>query len=190
MRKLGACGLAAGLLVGLGAGVAAAADDDTESAKPAAKAPTWQWKPFGDWFGLNQEKKPVPKKSAATSESTAEKKPKSASKTAAGVEEAAAQRVREENALLRRLQACDKLKEIAIQTNAKDLLHRSEELEERAETVYTQRTAHLRGRGGSVEVDKKTSDPLPGAGKARSADSAAHTVWGNGSRPDVEEVKP
>ena len=47
MRKLGAWGLAASFVVGLGVAVSRAAEDDNagSSSKASAWTPTWQWKP-------------------------------------------------------------------------------------------------------------------------------------------------
>jgi hypothetical protein len=192
MRKLAAWGLAASIVVGLGVAVAAAAEDDSEgsSAKSSARSPTWQWKPFGNWFGSQEVKKPVEKKAPKPDQTTA-KKPTAPVKMTSIVDEAAAKRSREEAALLRRLQACDKLREIAIQTEDNDLLRRAEELEERAQSTYVQRTASFQGSGGSFESDEKTIDRYLGAGKARPADSSAYTVSGNdrSSRAAVE-IKP
>jgi hypothetical protein len=194
MRKVRAWGLAATLMMGLSAAVAVAADDDAESTpvKPPAKAPTWQWKPFAGWFGSKAENKAAAKKPSSKSEPTVAKKPTAPVKPASIVDEAAAQRGREEVALLRRLQACDKLKEIALRNNDHDLLSRAEELEERAQTAYAQRTAHLRDGAGSFESDEKTIDQFLGAGKGRSAETSAYTVHGTdrSSRAAVEEVKP
>src|SRR5207248_2447959 len=120
MRKFGAWCLATSLVVGLGAAIARAAEDDSEDSgrKSSAREPTWQWKPFGGLFGSREAKRPVEKKTSPKPE----KKPPAAIKPASLVDEAVAKRSREEAALLRRLQACDKLREIAIQTNDKDLL--------------------------------------------------------------------
>ncbi len=194
MRKLGAWGLAASFVVGLGVAVSRAAEDDNADSrsKSSAWTPTWQWKPLGNWFGSQEVKKPVEKKVLPKPEPTAAKKPTAPVRPASLVDEAAAKRGQEEAALLRRLQACDKLREIAIQTKDDALLRRAEELEERAQATYAQRTDSLRGGAGSFESDEKTIDRYLGAGKARSTNSSAYTVSGNdrGSRAAVEEVKP
>src|SRR5437899_2705101 len=72
MRILTSWGLAASLVVGLGAAVTAAADDDSEgsSAKPSARAPTWQWKPLDAFFGPTETKKPPEKKASPKPEPT------------------------------------------------------------------------------------------------------------------------
>jgi hypothetical protein len=188
MRTIGAWGVAASLVVGLGPVAAVAADDDT-TAKSSVRGPTWEWKPFGNWFGSAEPPKPVEKK-VPKPEQTPAKKTAAAIKPVSLVEEAAAKRRREEAALLRRLQACDKLREIAIQTKDNGLLRQAEELEERAQATYAQRTENL--HGGGFESDEKTIDRYLGAGKARSSESSGYTVSSNDwrSRAAAEEVKP
>jgi hypothetical protein len=188
MRKVAAWGLAASLVMGLGAARAGAAE---------AWAPTWQWSPFSGWSESKEEKKPeekkpVEKKPAPRPELTPAKKLSAPVKPASMVDEAAAERSREEGTLLRRLQACDKLKDIAIRTNDNELLRRAEELEERAQTTYAQRTAHLRGTAGSFESDEKTIDRFLGAGKAGSQEAPAYTVSGvaHSNQAAAKEVKP
>ncbi len=192
MRNLAAWGLAASLVAGLGATLARAADDGVEgsNAGSSVRGPTWQWKPFGNWFGSSEPTKPAEKKPPPKPEATAVKKPTDLVKPPSLVDEAVAKRGHEETVLLRRLEACDKLREIAIQTKDDDLLRRAEQLEERAQAAYAQRTANL--RGGGFESDEKTIDRYLGAGKARSAESDAYTVRGTdrSSRAAVEEVKP
>ncbi len=55
----------------------------------------------------------------------------------------ASQRAQEQATLLRRLAVCDQLKLIAYQTKDDALLHRAEQLEDRAQSLYSQRTAYL-----------------------------------------------
>jgi hypothetical protein len=153
MRKLGACGLAAALAVGLGTATALAGEEDRSNDTKATTKPssTW-WNPV-TWFGP-QEKKPEEKKTAPKKEKQTAKKPAFATKAPTVVAEAAAERAREESVLLRRLQVCDKLMEIAVRTNDNDLLRRVEELDERARTAYAQHTAHL-GGGLAADLDER-----------------------------------
>jgi hypothetical protein len=197
MRKAAVWGLGATLALGLGIRLAVAADDTTEgtSSRSAAWAPTWQWKPLAGWFGtkdVKEEKKPVEKKPAPKVEPAAAKKSSTSIKPASIVEEAVARRSREEAVLLRRLRACDKLKEIAIRTNDNGLLHKAEELEERAQTTYAQRTAHLQANAGAFESDEKTIDRYLDAGKPRSDDPPSYLVSSKdqGSQTAAKEVKP
>jgi hypothetical protein len=186
MRRVGAWGLAATVVMGMG--VARAADGNTWG-------PTWHWSSFGSWPGQNddkEEKKPVEKKPAPKPEQPAVKKPSVPAKPISIVDEAAAERRRQETALLRRLQACDKLKEIALRTNDNALLRRAEELEERAQTCYTQRTAKLPSPMGRFESDEKTLERYLGAGKASSTEVSPYVVSGKeaSSRAAVKEVEP
>jgi hypothetical protein len=185
MRKIAAWGLGASLLVGLGTAAAGAADDiDGGSTKPWA--PTWQWKPFSTSVSSKEDLRPVEKK--PTSKLQTEKKP--ASVKPARVADEAAERSREEAALLRRLQVCDKLKDIAIRTDDKDLLRRAEVLEERAQAAYAQRIARLRSGGDKFESDEKTIDRFLGANKPKEAMSYTVSGADHGNQAAAKEVKP
>lgn len=197
MRKAAAWGLAATLATGLGIGFAVAADDTAEgtAARSSAWAPTWQWKPFAGLFGTKEskeEKKPVEKKPALKVEPATTKKPSSSIKPASIVDESVARRSREEATLLRRLRACDKLKEIAIRTNDDGLLSRAEELEERAQTTYAQRTAQLQANAGGFESDETTIDRYLDANRPRSGAPPAYVVSSKDqhSQAAAKEVKP
>jgi hypothetical protein len=197
MRKAAAWGIAATLTVGLGIGFAVAADDTTEGTggRSTAWAPTWQWKPFSGWFGTKapkEELKPVEKKPAPKAEPAAVNKSSALVKPASIVDEAVARRSREEAALLRRLRACDKLREIAIRCNDNGLLHRAEELEERAQATYAQRTAHLQANAAAFESDEQTIDRYLDTGKPHSESPPAYVVSSKDpSRQAVaKEVKP
>jgi hypothetical protein len=188
MRNTAAWGLATTLALGLGAGLSWAADDSDW-------APTWQWKPFAGWFSPKttpEEKKPVEKKPAPKTETTQAKKPITPVKPASIVEGAVARRNREEAVLLRRLRACDKLKEIAIRTNDNDLLRRAEDLEERAQATYAQRTANLQVHGGELESDEMTIDRYLDSSQSPSKDAQAYVVSSKdqSSQAAAKEVKP
>lgn len=194
MRTVAAWGVAGVFLVGLGAALAGGADDATDgtAARSFSTAPTWQWKQITGLFGPKEDNDVVAVKPAPRRQAAPTKKPIAPPKPASLVEDVVAERNREEAALLRRLQACDKLKEIAIRTNDKDLLRRIEELEERAQTTYAQHTAHLQKGAGGFESDEKTIDRYLGAGKARSEETSAHTVNGKDrtTQAAIKEVKP
>src|SRR5260370_16767066 len=181
MRKVGAWGWAASFVVGLGVAVTRAEEDDNADSrsKSSGWTPTWQWKPLGNWFGSQEVKKAVEKQVLPKPEPTAAKKPTAPVRPASLVDEAAAKRGQEEAALLRRLQACDKLREIAIQTKDDALLRRAEELEDRAHATYAHRTASLPSAAPTFQSDEQTIDRYLGAGKSRSTNSSAYTVSGN-----------
>jgi hypothetical protein len=54
----------------------------------------------------------------------------------------------EQDAYLRRLDVCTKLRQVAIETNDEQLLAKADGLEQQATTLYHQRTARLGVRGG------------------------------------------
>ena len=58
-------------------------------------------------------------------------------------ESAAARRAQEEANLLRRLAACNRLREVAVQTGDESLERTADELEKRADTVFNARTTAL-----------------------------------------------
>jgi hypothetical protein len=146
------------LLIGLGVAVgqtrAADEDDDKPAAAPKAK--------YGRGPGLVQrlfqsnekpaDKKPAANKPKATDEKQAEKKPVSAPEGAVAV------RAKEEAAWIRRLQVCDRLKNLANQNNDDELYRQAEELEQRAWAVYLQRTAHLPASNATSETDEQILD--------------------------------
>jgi hypothetical protein len=137
MRTLQVWGIGAALLLALGAAAVAgekpAAGDD---ARTAARPDGGNW--FGNWFG--GAPKPAPPAKNAD-----KKKPDVAVKVSPApvVDTAAAVRAREEAAYLRRLAVCDKLQEIAWETNDAELGQLAEQLVDRAWQVYNQRTANL-----------------------------------------------
>ena len=139
--------------------------------------------------------KPEPKKPEGKQKKDSAKKPVENSKPPTVADRTAAERAREEMVLMRRLEACDKLKEIALQRNDSDLFRRAEVLDERARTTYAQRTAYLRGGKSGFESDEKTVDNYLGPAyplKTRSPESTAHTVSGTdqASRAALKEVNP
>jgi hypothetical protein len=188
MRKLAAWGLTATLVMGLGAAVTAAAEEETEggNTKPAANTSTFRWSPWVVKAFRLEEKKVPAKKPSPKPEKSAAKKP-AASKPAPVVDEAAAERAREEAILMRRLAACDKLKEIAIQRNDKELLRRADEMDERARTAYAQRTAYLRDGESRFESDEKILEKHLGPGSTARTDSATQGK-DRGSRAAAKEV--
>lgn len=182
MRKFGAWGLAAALVLGLAAMRGWAGDDDEDhtEVKPPPR-PFIRWSPWAvKMFRIDDSPAPVkkpepkPKKTA----SAAKKAPPTVKPTPV-VNEAAGDRAREEAALMRRLEVCDKLKEIAIRTNDAELLRKAEVLDERARTTYAQRTAYLRGTTASFESDEKTLDKylaVTGPATSRLMDSTGRTA--------------
>jgi hypothetical protein len=69
---------------------------------------------------------------------------------------AAARRAQEEANLLRRLAACDRLRELAVQTGDDSLEKLADELEKKAGTVFTARTSALAGGKSLDDADQHT----------------------------------
>jgi hypothetical protein len=189
MRRFGAWGVTAALLVGLSACVARGGEDEAngDSAKPAPKS-SIRWSPFFARAFRLDESKPQPKPVAKSKKKTTTEKP------AAPTRNVAAERSREEAELLRRLAVCDKLMEIAVRTNDNELFHRVEVLDERARSTYQQRTAALGTRLNNLEQKVKTVDKRPAA-KTTSKPSqpdAGYSVTDNtrASRALGREINP
>jgi hypothetical protein len=159
MRKLVAWGFSAALLVGLGTS-AAKGGDDADGVPPAR--PAIRWSPWAARvLGIDQRLKPVPKKSTAKAKKDTDKKNVSASKPSPK-DDGAALRAREETALLRRLEACDKLTEIATRNNDTVLLHKAEDLNQRAWAAYNQKMGSKGDSASSFESDEAAIERLLG----------------------------
>src|SRR5262249_36604736 len=153
MRKLLACALAATLLWGWGVAVVRAGDDDSDDsdARPAQRpfirlSPVFAHMVHVDTTPAPQEK-PAPKPDKISKAKDAE-----AAKNPVRIDTAASRaRSREEAALIRRLEVCDKLMEVAIRTNDHDLENRAYELEAKAQAIYARNTAPLSDKKNSTE---------------------------------------
>jgi len=166
-RELGGFGAALVVGVALCSGTSAA-DPSRDDAPPPHK---WGGSVSrSSWFNgmLGTQDKKQPDKELGTrldtelpANSTTEAKP------SAQAEIAAAERSREQAALLRRLAVCDQLKTVAYRTKDDALLHRAEQLEEQAQTVYSQRIAHLPASQASAPA----SDAPPSQYKSAASDT-------------------
>jgi hypothetical protein len=142
MRRRRWGGVAAALLVGLGAAVATARGGEyVENNSPQAE---------GLLSGLFHEKPRKQTKavknarSAQNTPNTGEGQPQPVASVASGsVESAIAEQQRRMNALIRRMEVCDRLRMIANQTGNEALMMQANELEERANAIYRQQTASL-----------------------------------------------
>jgi hypothetical protein len=201
MRRLGDWGVASrpgtavvvALLVVLGtAAVGAAADD--EDGKSNAK-PGGSWFSFGNWFGT--DKKPADPTPATSpkdqqgGKADGRKRRKGSDKDAINKESlletepsandlAARRRALEEAALLRRDDVCDRLAEIAVQTNDAELANLAEQLKQRAWEVYTRRTAHL---PTVAQAANSGLEPLPGQDAAPAGPVLSESRLGGGGLP-------
>lgn len=184
------------MVLGLAAsrGLARDDDDDTSAMKPPPR-PAIRWSHYFAGMETYTQPKPEPvKKPAAKSKKDTAKKAAETPKPKNPANEAANERAREEAILMRRLEVCDKLKEIALRTNDGDLFRRAEVLDERARTAYAQRTSILRSGSGGPQMDGTMLDKDFGFvyPKTRSPESTAHTVadGGDASRTSNRGVNP
>jgi hypothetical protein len=110
-------------------------------------------------------------------------------KTPTVVEETASLRAREEAKYLRRLQVCDRLKDIAEQTGDAALGRRADELNARAEELYLKRTANLPAARAIFESDRKTLQKHlgPAAGSRETAAGGMIQVSSKNGRAAAKE---
>jgi hypothetical protein len=138
----------AALVLGGATAVPAASDDgDAAASRPAASSP---W--YGHLFGSKApaaEKKPEKEKLPPQTVT-----PRHAPVT----DDAATVRAREEAALLRRMEVCDKLKQIAEHDGDAELGRLAEQLEQRANNLYFQRIAHLPASRATPDLDEYLLD--------------------------------
>jgi hypothetical protein len=188
MRKPRKWVVTAMLVAGLAAGRALAGDDDTASSSSSDTSPpprqsSFRWSPtFARMFQLDQPK-PPPRRPDPPKKETARKS--DSPKAAPPADSAITERSKAEAALIRRLEVCDKLKEIALRSNDTELFHRAEKLDEQARTAYMRRTANLSETAAHFESDEKTLDRhLSATGKPSdrlSPDATATAALGNAS---------
>jgi hypothetical protein len=147
MRRVGAWGMATALMVGLGMAAAAAAEPDSDVLTSPAKSGWWS-----SWFG----EKPKPKHKVEK-KTIAEEPPALPNPAEMGVVE----QKRQMNAVLRRMEVCDRLRMVALQSGNEELMRQADELESRAKEVYRQQTAQLPIPVPLPDGDTKTKRPKP-----------------------------
>ncbi len=166
MRKRIAWALAAGLALGVTASTVFA-DDDPPPAPKAAPPSGWAG-PFKDW------NKPAPKPQPKKAEPPPPPKPTLTDKVQAA-------RYKEQADLLRRMAICDKLKEIAERTNDPELARKAEQLEERANSLYSDHALML---AKTVESSRNgTSVVQADSNKLLEKKDAATAVASKGDKP-------
>jgi hypothetical protein len=146
MRKLAVEALAALLCAGLAASVAVA--DDADKDTPGTNKAGWL---AGGWFASKpkvEAKKPVVK-APPVDETPPER--------------AVDVRIHEQKAYLRRLQVCDRLLEIALDTNDAALQKQVEQLNQQAFDVYIKRTGGSVGGARFEEADGLSDAAAPKA---------------------------
>jgi hypothetical protein len=160
MRKLVAWGFSAALFVGIGSAIVLAGEDE-DSVTPVK--PAIRWSPWAaKMLGIDQSPKPMPKKPAAKSKKETAKKTETAAKPVVVKDDGASTRPREEAALLRRLEACDKLTEIAISRGDNTLLRRAEELNQRIWAAYSRKSGDRPEPQSNFESDEAAIERLLG----------------------------
>jgi hypothetical protein len=127
MRRVGSWGLTAALIVGLGGAVVTAGGPDSDAKAPPKGI-------FSSWFGDK------PKPPAKTDKKPVEVKPDmmpNAPDLTAGEQK------RQMEAFMRRMAVCDRLRQVALQSDNEALMRQADELEMRAQELYRQKIANL-----------------------------------------------
>jgi hypothetical protein len=167
-------GLGAALLLVWGATQAKAIDEEGEPGKRPVLRPTERPGLIDKLFDLGT---PSPQKK---SDSKMSKKDVS-DKSGPGAAPAMSEQARQEAALLRRIDVCDKLRQIALETNNNELDQLAQELDARARAVYAQRTARLKTIAQTPDLDEQILDkklgiePMNPAGAPQGKPSANRT---------------
>jgi hypothetical protein len=189
MRRLAVWGLGVGLLVCLGVARAAAADKVATDKDAASNGSSPSW--FSSWFSWGA--KPAEKKPAPPPPKAATAKPAKIAKQPTVVDTAAAERAQEQATLLRRLDVCDRLMQIAVDMKDEELQRQIEQLEERARIAYAQRTAYLPAGGAHLELEEQILEKHLGGSSTDHASGASASIT-NGAdalgRTAAREVKP
>jgi len=136
--------MAAALIVGLGAAAAVAEEPDGDAKAAPAKSGWWS-----NWLG----EKPKPK-------AKIEKRPPAEDTPAPprAADRGVMEQKRQMNAVLRRMEVCDRLRMVALQSGNEELMRQADELEARAREVYRQQTAHLPTQAQPLEADQKPKE--------------------------------
>jgi hypothetical protein len=163
MRRLRTWGLGAALVAGLGAAIATAGDTRGKagSAKPSGRWPHSSEGLLHKWFGSKESEPAKPAEAKASKEKEEDTETVAESKPPPNP---SAERLRAEEALLRRLAVCDKLMEIAVRTSDAELQRRAEQLDQRARQVYAQHTANLPTAPNPLPSDEDILERHLGAG--------------------------
>jgi hypothetical protein len=147
MRRLILGGVAAALLMGLGVAVATTRAGDyyeDESSEPKGLlSGVFGEKPKSQ-ATKSQANRSKSSKNSKNGKNASEATPKPVPTAEGGyVEQAAAEQQRRMNALIRRMEVCDRLRMIADQTGNEALMLQANELEERANALYRNQMAGL-----------------------------------------------
>jgi hypothetical protein len=186
MRRLGVWGMAGALLVGLAASVHGADDRPGNRLMPAPSGP---WQPT---WTYGPDRGPIRQPAKTVKPAKTEKEDKPLDKTASGptTAEKEAERQREWNALWRRLDVCQRLQQVAAETDNPELQRQAERLEEQAWAVFEQRTGQ---REPGLDLDEANLGQRLGAGaghRLTAPGRAERAKDENGRTAAVREDKP
>jgi hypothetical protein len=152
--------MAAALVMGLGAAATAGQPDgDSKSSPP------------GLLSNLFADKSKSKTKAGADKAALVEEKPAEANT----VETLAAEQQKQMNAILRRMEVCDRLRMVALQTNNEELMRQADELEARAREIYRRHTAQLPISAQSLETPAQTTDKAPSRRESARGNAARNT---------------
>ena len=187
MRGRGISVWAGVLLLWLGTATTRADDEniDAGEAKPSLKPKRGTL--FGSWSGADSKPKEVqPKAKAPDKKSGTSATPPSVQDDSAG------RRSRDQAAYLRRLDVCDRLMQVAVQTNDKELQQLAEHLSERVTATYLQKNARLPIASKTLAsdesvLDKKLADSSANSSAALTGPASSKN---RNSQAAVREVKP
>jgi hypothetical protein len=160
--------------------------DDTSPTTPSTwggsmHSSSWFKGMFGTEEKKEQEQKKEPESAPLRKDKAPAKNLAPAPKPADQASRAASERGQEQAALLRRLAVCDQLKLIAYQTKDDALLHRAEQLEDRAQSLYNQRISHLPASRAVVAPTNASTEK-----SARSTNASDNTLHST-SLPSVTD---
>ena len=185
MRRLAILGLGAALLLGWGPAGRAEPDDGDDAPKPAVNNDTGA----NAWGGhlIFGSRRPAPARTPPPKRAKDKPPAKTgaATKSAPTGDDASGVRAREEAALLRRMEVCLKLKQIAERTNDAELERLAEQLDQRANDVYFHRIATLPASHAEPDLDERLlgqHDELTNAGMPLPPTATTHTVPSPDSR--------
>jgi hypothetical protein len=150
--------LGAAVVLGWSAALATADEDGTPARRPVVR-PNERPGIIDKLLDLGSDTTDKKTDKKADKKDSVKKNEKSAGdKTKSNISPAAAELARHEAALMRRIEVCDKLAEIAIANNDKELEQLAQELNARACALYKQRVAKLQAPPEDRDLDEQILD--------------------------------
>ena len=182
MRRLISGGVAAALLLGIGAAVATTRADDSQEATGL----------LSGMFDQKPKKQVQNGKKGTNAKNGKDAPPRPVVPTAeAGYVEAVdAERQRRQNALIRRMEVCDRLRSIANQTGNEALMIQANELEERANAIYRQQVSGLPLPGPASPLSVLADDRQNPIRGPQGVVATAPSPTMNGRGADIIQFEP